>query len=42
MIAAETFGRPGDPAILLIHGAGNCMLWWDEELCERLAAGGRS
>ena len=27
--------------ILLIHGAGSSMLSWDEELCERLAAGAR-
>jgi pimeloyl-ACP methyl ester carboxylesterase len=40
-LCAETFGAPGDPAILLIHGAGNSMLSWDAELCERLAAGGR-
>jgi pimeloyl-ACP methyl ester carboxylesterase len=38
-LCAETFGEPGDPAILLIHGAGNTMLSWDEALCERLAAG---
>jgi pimeloyl-ACP methyl ester carboxylesterase len=40
-LCAESFGDPGDPAILLIHGAGNDMLSWDEELCERLAARGR-
>ena len=40
-LCVETFGDAGDPAILLIHGAGNSMLSWDEELCERLAAGGR-
>jgi pimeloyl-ACP methyl ester carboxylesterase len=40
-LCAETFGDPGDPAILLVHGTGNCMLLWPEELCERLAAGGR-
>lgn len=40
-LCAETFGDPADPAILLIHGAGNSMLSWDEELCERLAAGAR-
>ena len=38
-LCAETFGEPADPAILLIHGAGNTMLSWDEALCERLAAG---
>ena len=40
-LAVETFGDPADPALLLIHGAGNSMLSWDEELCGRLAAGGR-
>jgi pimeloyl-ACP methyl ester carboxylesterase len=40
-VTTETFGDPGDAAILLIHGAGNDMLSWDEELCGRLAAGGR-
>jgi pimeloyl-ACP methyl ester carboxylesterase len=40
-LCIETFGDRGDPPILLIHGAGNSMLSWDEELCERLAAGGR-
>lgn len=40
-LCVETFGDRADPAILLIHGAGNCMLLWPEELCERVAAGGR-
>jgi pimeloyl-ACP methyl ester carboxylesterase len=40
-LCVETFGDPADPAILLVHGAGNCMLSWDEELCERLAGGPR-
>jgi pimeloyl-ACP methyl ester carboxylesterase len=40
-LCAETFGDPADPAILLVHGAGNTMLSWDEALCERLAAGPR-
>jgi pimeloyl-ACP methyl ester carboxylesterase len=38
---AETFGAAGDPALLLLHGAGNAMTAWDAELCERLAAQGR-
>jgi pimeloyl-ACP methyl ester carboxylesterase len=37
----QTFGNPADPAIVLLHGAGNTMLSWQDELCERLAAGGR-
>lgn len=40
-LCVETFGDPSDPAILLIHGTGNCMLSWNEGLCERLAAGPR-
>jgi len=38
---AETFGAAGDPALLLLHGAGNSMTAWDAELCEQLAAQGR-
>lgn len=33
----DTLGDPADPAILL---AGHS-LWWEDELCERLAAGSR-
>jgi pimeloyl-ACP methyl ester carboxylesterase len=40
-LCVETFGHHADPAILLVHGAGSSMLSWDEELCERLAAGRR-
>jgi pimeloyl-ACP methyl ester carboxylesterase len=40
-LCVETFGRPADPAILLIAGAAASMLWWPAELCERIAAGGR-
>jgi pimeloyl-ACP methyl ester carboxylesterase len=40
-LCVETFGDPADPAMLLIHGAGNSMLSWEEDLCARLAAGGR-
>src|SRR5215204_100491 len=38
---AETFGAPGDPAVVLLHGAGNSMMSWDAELCEAIAARGR-
>lgn len=37
----ETFGAASDPTILLIHGASASMLWWESELCERIAASGR-
>ena len=40
-LCVETFGRADDPAILLIHGASTSLLWWESELCERLAAQGR-
>lgn len=40
-LCVETFGAPADPAILLIHGACASMLWWEAELCERIAANGR-
>ncbi|WP_238013540.1 alpha/beta hydrolase [Dactylosporangium sp. AC04546] len=40
-LCAETFGDPHDPAVLLVHGASASMLWWEEDLCERIAAGGR-
>ena len=38
-LCVERFGEPADQAILLIHGAGNSMLSWDEELCGKLAGG---
>jgi pimeloyl-ACP methyl ester carboxylesterase len=40
-LCVETFGDPADPAILLIAGGMGSMLSWEEEFCERLAAGGR-
>lgn len=40
-LCVQTAGDPRDPAILLIHGACASMVWWEDELCERLAAGGR-
>ncbi|MDX3661623.1 alpha/beta hydrolase [Streptomyces sp. ID05-26A] len=40
-LCVETFGDPGDPAVLLIHGACASMLWWQTELCAALAARGR-
>ena len=40
-LCTETFGRPQDPAILLISGASGSMDWWRPAFCERLAAGGR-
>jgi len=40
-LCVETFGDRADPAILLIHGAATSMLGWEDEFCERLAAGSR-
>jgi pimeloyl-ACP methyl ester carboxylesterase len=40
-IAYETFGDPGDPALLLVMGLGTQMLAWPDEFCEDLAAMGR-
>jgi pimeloyl-ACP methyl ester carboxylesterase len=40
-LAAETFGDPGDPPILLVMGVMCSMLWWPEEFCRRLADSGR-
>jgi pimeloyl-ACP methyl ester carboxylesterase len=40
-LCVETFGDPGDPAVLLISGASASMDWWEEEFCARLAAGPR-
>ena len=40
-LCLETFGDAADPAILLIHGACASMLWWERELCEAIASGGR-
>lgn len=40
-LCVATFGDPGAPPVLLIAGAACSMLHWDEEFCERLAAGPR-
>jgi pimeloyl-ACP methyl ester carboxylesterase len=40
-LCVETFGTATDPAILLIMGAAGSMDFWEDELCERLAAGRR-
>lgn len=41
VICAEMFGNPEDPAVLLIAGASDSMLFWDSEFCSRMAGGGR-
>jgi pimeloyl-ACP methyl ester carboxylesterase len=40
-ICIETFGDAQNPAVLLIHGACASMLWWEEELCQKIAAADR-
>jgi pimeloyl-ACP methyl ester carboxylesterase len=40
-LCVDTTGHSADPAILLIGGMGASMDWWEEEFCQRLAAGGR-
>jgi pimeloyl-ACP methyl ester carboxylesterase len=37
----ETFGRPGDPPLVLIMGLGAQMIVWNEDFCTQLAAQGR-
>ena len=40
-LCSETFGDPEAPTILLIAGSAQSMDWWWDELCTRLANGGR-
>ncbi len=40
-LCVETIGDARDPAMLLIGGAASPMDWWEDEFCQRLAAGGR-
>jgi pimeloyl-ACP methyl ester carboxylesterase len=40
-IAYETFGKPDDPAVLLVMGFGAQLIAWHEDLCELLAQRGR-
>jgi pimeloyl-ACP methyl ester carboxylesterase len=40
-ICVQTFGDPGHPTVLLIMGSSASMDWWEDEFCERLAAGER-
>jgi pimeloyl-ACP methyl ester carboxylesterase len=39
-LAAESFGNPVQPPLLLIMGGMASMLWWPEEFCLRLAERG--
>jgi pimeloyl-ACP methyl ester carboxylesterase len=40
-LCTESFGDPDDPPVLLVMGIGASMLFWEEELCRRLAGEGR-
>jgi pimeloyl-ACP methyl ester carboxylesterase len=40
-LCVGTFGDRRDPPILLIMGSSASMDWWEDEFCERLAAGSR-
>jgi pimeloyl-ACP methyl ester carboxylesterase len=40
-LCAQTFGNADDPAVLLVMGLAASMLHWEDEFCERLAAGPR-
>src|SRR5262245_13190856 len=40
-LCVDTFGTPGDPAILLIGGACQSMDWWEPGFCRRLGDVGR-
>src|SRR4051812_8470256 len=40
-LCVDTFGAPGDPAVLLMGGATSSMDWWEPEFCERIASAGR-
>lgn len=40
-VESQTFGRAGDPAILLIAGISSSMDWWEDGFCTALADGGR-
>lgn len=39
-LAYETFGSPGDPAVVLVMGLGTQMLGWPHEFCRSLAGAG--
>lgn len=39
-IWCETFGDPGNPAVLLVMGIGTSGIAWDDELCRMLADAG--
>jgi pimeloyl-ACP methyl ester carboxylesterase len=40
-LCTEAFGDSAEPPILLVHGLGASMLWWEEGFCRLLADAGR-
>jgi len=40
-LCVDSIGEPTDPPLLLVSGFASSMEWWPDELCARLAAGGR-
>jgi pimeloyl-ACP methyl ester carboxylesterase len=40
-LCTEAFGDPADPPVLLVHGLGASMLWWEEGFCRLLSDAGR-
>lgn len=40
-LCVQAFGHAADPVILLIMGSAASMDWWEDDFCERLAAGRR-
>jgi len=40
-LCTDSFGDPADPPVILVMGMSASMLWWDEEFCRMLVAGGR-
>jgi pimeloyl-ACP methyl ester carboxylesterase len=40
-LAAQAFGDPSDPPVVLVMGATASMLWWPEGFCSQLAGKGR-
>lgn len=39
-ICYQTFGDPSGEPLMLVMGLGGPMIWWDDALCERIAAEG--
>ena len=40
-LCTDAHGDPSDPPVLLVMGMSASLIWWEEEVCARLAGGGR-